>query len=133
MAVCIPVQPNANSSVIMHASKMLSPIPPASGNTVNITGHACSYTVFLGSQIVTQQTNHICSIASYDYDKEVVLYSVVSSAVDRSKRCTLFALPSRPVHSDTNSASPGSILARQQLHGTTIHSHFHPVLIYTAE
>ena len=35
--------------------------------------------------------------------------------MDRSKRFTLFASPGRPVHSDTNSASPGSILARQQL------------------
>ena len=29
------------------------------------------------------------------------------------------ALPGRPVHSDTNSASPGIILARQQLRATT--------------
>ena len=35
--------------------------------------------------------------------------------MDRSKHFTLFASPGRPVHSDTNSASPGSILARQQL------------------
>ena len=33
--------------------------------------------------------------------------------------------PGRPVHADTNSASPGSILAMQQLHTKTIHSHFH--------
>ena len=32
---------------------------------------------------------------------------------------TLFALPDRPVHSNTNSASPGSILARQQLRAKT--------------
>ena len=32
----------------------------------------------------------------------------VSSPMDRSKRFTLFALAGRPVHSDTNSASPGS-------------------------
>ena len=31
--------------------------------------------------------------------------------------------PDRPVHSNTNSASPGSILAMQQLRATTIHSH----------
>ena len=41
------------------------------------------------------------------------LYSAVSSPLDRSKRFTLFALPDRPVHSDTISASPGSILASQ--------------------
>ena len=47
------------------------------------------------------------------------LYSVVSSPLDRSKCFTLFALPGRPVHSDTNSASPGSILVMQQLRVTT--------------
>ena len=39
--------------------------------------------------------------------------------MDRSKRFTLFALPGRPVHSDTNSASPGSIIVMQQLRATT--------------
>ena len=47
--------------------------------------------------------------------KVVFLYSAVSIPLDRSKRFTLFASPGRPVHSDTNSASPGSILARQKL------------------
>ena len=51
--------------------------------------------------------------------KVVFLYSAVSNPLDRSKRFTLFALPDRPVHSDTNSASPGSILARQQLRAKT--------------
>ena len=51
--------------------------------------------------------------------KVVFIYSAVSSPLDRPKRCTLFALPGRPVHSDTNSASPGSILAMQQLRATT--------------
>ena len=65
------------------------------------------------------------------------LYSAVSSPLDRSKRFTLFALPGRPVHSDTNSASPGSILAmsnyvqRLNTHiSTTVYSQ---VLIYTDE
>ena len=67
------------------------------------------------------------------------LYGAVSSQLDRSKRFTLFALPDRPVHSDTNSTSPGSILVMQQLRATTklltfisttVYSH---VLIYTAE
>ena len=44
----------------------------------------------------------------------MVLYSAVSSPLDRSKRFTLSS-PGRPVHSDTNSASLGSILAMQQL------------------
>ena len=72
--------------------------------------------------------------------KKVVLYSAVSSPLDRSKRFTLFAIPDRPVHSDTNSASPGSILARQQLRAKTKSLTFPPlsiatgqVLIYTAE
>ena len=39
--------------------------------------------------------------------------------MDRSKRFTLFAFPGRHVHSDTNSASPGSILVRQQLRAKT--------------
>ena len=37
------------------------------------------------------------------------------------------SLPGRPVHSGTNSTSPGSILATQQLHTNTNHSHFHTV------
>ena len=44
----------------------------------------------------------------------MVLYSAVSSPLDRSKRFTLSS-PGRPVHSNTNSASLGSILAMQQL------------------
>ena len=44
----------------------------------------------------------------------MVLYSAVSNPVDRSKRFTLSS-PGRPVHSNTNSASLGSILAMQQL------------------
>ena len=66
------------------------------------------------------------------------LYSAVFSPLDRSKRFTLFALPGRRVHSDTNSASPGSILVMQQLRATTKSLTFPPlsiakVLIYTAE
>ena len=47
------------------------------------------------------------------------IYSEVSSPLNRSKSFTLFALPDRTVHSDTNSASPGSMLARQQLRAKT--------------
>ena len=39
--------------------------------------------------------------------------------MDCSKHFTLFALPDRPVHSDTNTASPGSILAMLQLRAKT--------------
>ena len=38
----------------------------------------------------------------------------VSSPLDRSKRFTLFPSPGRPVHSNTNLASPGSILTFKQ-------------------
>ena len=51
--------------------------------------------------------------------KGMFLYSAVSSLLDRSKRFTLFAPPGRPVHSDTNSASQGSILVMQQLRAKT--------------
>ena len=54
-------------------------------------------------------------MTGYQVKKSMFLSSVVSSPLDRSKRFTLFALPGRPVHSETNSASPGSILAMQQL------------------
>ena len=49
--------------------------------------------------------------------------------MDRSKRFTLFASPGRPVHSDTNSASPGSILARQQLRAKAKSFTFPPLSI----
>ena len=45
--------------------------------------------------------------------KGMFLYSAVSIPLDRSKRFT--SSPGRPVHSDTNSASLGSILVMQQL------------------
>ena len=61
--------------------------------------------------------------------KKVVLYSAVSSPLDRSKRFTLFASPGRPVYYDTNSASPGSILARQQLRAKAKSLTFPPLSI----
>ena len=57
------------------------------------------------------------------------LYSAVSSPLDRSKSFTLFAFPGRPVHSNTNSASPGSILARQLLRAKTKSLTFPPLSI----
>ena len=58
-----------------------------------------------------------------------ILYSTISRPSERSKRFTRFALPDRPVHSDTNSASPGSILAMQQLRATTKSLTFPPLFI----
>ena len=57
-----------------------------------------------------------------------VLYSAVSSPLERSKRFTLF-LPGRPVHSDTNSTSLGSILDMPQLRATTKSLTFPPLSI----
>ena len=73
--------------------------------------------------------------------KNVVLYSAVSRPLDRSMRRALYTFCplGRPVHSDINSASPGSILVMQQLRATTKSLTFPPlsiaihVLIYTAE
>ena len=47
--------------------------------------------------------------------KVVFIYRAESSPLDRSTHFTLFDLPGRHVHYDTNSVSPVSILARQQL------------------
>ena len=54
--------------------------------------------------------------------------------MDRSKRFTLFSPPpppppGKPVHSDTNSASPGSILAMLQLRAKTKSLTFPPLFI----
>ena len=61
--------------------------------------------------------------------KVVFLYSAVSRPLDRSKRFTLIALPDRPVHSETNTASPGSILAMLQLRAKTKSLTFPPLSI----
>ena len=69
-------------------------------------------------------------MSTYTECKKVFfLYSAVSSPLDRSKRFTRFAFPDRPVHSDTKSASPGSILARQQLRAQTKSVTFPPLSI----
>ena len=68
--------------------------------------------------------------------KGMVLYSAVSSPLDRSKRFT-FSSPGRPVHSDTvlgfswKHSSHAAIAQRLFTHiSTTVYSQ---VLIYTAE
>ena len=66
---------------------------------------------------------------SWPLIKGMFLYSAVSSPFDRSKRFTLFALPDRTVHSDTNLASPGSILVMQQLRTKTKSLTFPPLSI----
>ena len=71
------------------------------------------------------------SHATCDHGKKrCFLYSAVSSPLDRSKCFTLPPPPpGRPVHSDTNSASPGSILAMQQLRAKTKSLTFPPLSI----
>ena len=75
--------------------------------------------VFSSCQQPTHKNKADSRVSSMRACQKVCFYSAISSPLDRSKRFTLFALPDRPVHSDTNSASPGSILARQQLRATT--------------
>ena len=58
--------------------------------------------------------------------KGMFLYSAVFRWTAQS--ALHFSSPSRRVHSDTNLASPGSILAKQELRTTTKHSHFHHCL-----
>ena len=55
------------------------------------------------------------------------LYSAISGPLDRF--ITMYAFPGRPVHSDTNSASPGSILAMLQLRKKTKSLIFPPMYI----
>ena len=72
----------------------------------------------------------------YDKKKGMVLYSAISSPLDRSKRFTLSS-PGRPVHSDTvlgfswKHSSHAAIAQRLFTHiSTTVYSQ---ILIYTAE
>ena len=65
------------------------------------------------------------------------LYSAVSSPQDRSKRFTLY-FPDRPVHSDTISASLGSIQPYATINARRLLVHisitvYSQVLIYSAE
>ena len=81
-------------------------------------------------------SNHVVVIKL----SEVILFPYILGGSQKKVRSlkALYTLPpGRPVHSDTNSAALGSILAMQQLRGMTNHTHFQhwkrQVLIYTAE
>ena len=83
--------------------------------------------------VTTQQR---CQCIAASVVKGMVLYSAVSSPLDRSKRFTLSS-PGRPVHSDTvlgfswKHSSHAAIAQRLFTHiSTTVYSQ---VLIYTAE
>ena len=54
--------------------------------------------------------------------------SILIFVVGPLKAIYTFSPPGRPVHSDTNSVSQGSILGKQQLRVKTNHSHFHHCL-----
>ena len=76
------------------------------------------------------------AVRNIHYKKGMVLYSAVSSPLDRSMRFTLSS-PGRPVHSDTvlgfswKHSSHAAIAQRLFTHiSTTVYSQ---VLIYTAE
>ena len=66
-----------------------------------------------------------------------VCFYIAQYPVRWTAQSALHFTPGRPVHSGTNSASLGSILATQQLGAKTSHSHFNTVssqvLICTAE
>ena len=69
--------------------------------------------------------------------KSKFLYSAVSSPQDRSKRFTLY-FPDRPVHSDTISASLGSIQPYTTIYAQRLLVHisttvYSQVFIYSAE
>ena len=75
------------------------------------TYHISAYARHRHSRVI-----HPCHVKKV---KGSFFYSAISGPLDRSKRFTLFALPGRTVHSNTNSASPGSILAMLQLRAKT--------------
>ena len=58
-------------------------------------------------------------VAQSKRKKSMILYSAYIQSVGPLKALYTFALPDRPVHSDTNSAYLGSILVMQQLRATT--------------
>ena len=66
-------------------------------------------------------------ICRMDYKKGTFLYSAISSPQDRSKRFTLH-FPDRPVHSDTISASLGSIQPYATINARRLLVHTYPPL-----
>ena len=58
-------------------------------------------------------------LASADVKVNIVLYNAVSSPFGPLNALYTCCPLGRPVHSDTDSASPGSILAMQQLRNMT--------------
>ena len=97
------------------------------------------WSFIIGQLVKSRSTRDRASTHGYCYKKKgkgMVLYSAVSSPLDRSKRFTLSS-PGRPVHSDTvlgfswKHSSHAAIAQRLFTHiSTTVYSQ---VLIYTAE
>ena len=64
------------------------------------------------------------------YKKVKVCFYIAQYPVRWTAQSALrFSYPGRPVHSDTNAASPGSMLARQQLRAKTKSLTFPPLSI----
>ena len=104
--------------------------------------HSAAYMYFLCKSMFLQQIHIRFILSTFNNHinnkkkKGMVLYSAVSSPLDRSKRFTLSS-PGRPVHSDTvlgfswKHSSHAAIAQRLFTHiSTTVYSQ---VLIYTAE
>ena len=82
---------------------------PTVRNLILFSGYQLAQTVTMKKELKTRTMLRVKGKG-----KGMVLYSAVSSPLDRSKRLTLSS-PGRAVHSDTNSAYLGSILTMQQL------------------
>ena len=65
---------------------------------------------------------------SKEHVKQCMFYTAQYPVRWTAQSALYFSSPGRPVHSDTNSTSLGSILAMKQLHAKTIHSHVHRFL-----
>ena len=98
-----------------------------------ITSNYFLFTTFIHAKLVISPPTLCLKVKK---GKGMVLYSAVSSPLDRSKRFTL-SYPGRPVHSDTvlgfswKHSSHAAIAQRLFTHmSTTVYSQ---VLIYTAE
>ena len=109
------------------------PVSQARNSPVQIQSPAqkqCKYLVKLINAISMSIQFYKSHMNVLILGKLVFVYSAVSSPSDCSKHFTLSAPRlGRPVHSDINSASPGNILAMQQLRAKTKSLTFPPLSI----
>ena len=102
----------------------------------------CSSDLLL--MFIENNYSNLCAADRFEINNRILLtskgkflYSAVSSPQDRSKRFTLY-FPDRPVHSDTISASLGSIQPYATINARRLLIHistivYSQVVIYTAE